>query len=596
MTTTVLECLPDDCIEKLTQRGISKQVIIRLFGVNLQKLCQYVPRYVETSQFIYTLISPYIKNNPFLSTIRIDEYDSFPSRLEYLQHLINVLNSRIPIQEAKKALERNEKLNSQQKPQQNKTKINTINYNNNNNIKINENKIENEIKIYPNFYKTLHPFYIVEQIMGISNPKRIIKITAKQPLMFRLINSNGIDRLNTVEINKREYKLNKDQSEYYLPVELNIGNYEIKSEDSLVLFKGRKATTEEIIQRLIKEMKEEGRILKRNEENELISKEIISLRCQLSLCKYKYPVKMKECKHEWSLDLYSLIERIKIGYWNCMCKVNCTLKNIYIDEWLQKIVEESPEDAYFVEIENGKVTKYLDEDKNEIGKQQKKTKEMNSMILSQPSQSNKKIDIICLDDSEEETKENENEMIETYKIEKLETNTSETIDEIIEIQNKNNENEEEIFESKIEWDDEITIQLNWNELLTNENEIQKMDEDIKEVYLEVWNSNIPDDIQIKIWKERGYNEIDIEKMKNVNKRNDFNINELDLNEIDMSQPFESNFESNEKLNENLSEIQNENQNENEKTEEFDENDENILKQPLVSSTIEAIEYDDDFFD
>ena len=472
----------------------------------------------------------------------------------------------------------------------------------------------------------------------------IVSVDLKEDTYIRCITPEGIDAVEIIEINKQMYRFQRDENGYVIPLKLTAGKHSIMATFSVVIFTAELRTTDELMKCIVDSAREEKRIVQRNHsmrnsqrngnnDCEMTTKEIIPLKCSISMMKFTYPMKGKYCKHDYCIDVYVIAENMKRRNWHCTCKQPMRWNDVLIDEWLIEVIKNSPENACFATVEDGKVLNYLDENKRIIGE-----KQTIEMIELNPSQMGNKPEIVSIDSYNSNNVNNnmnnlntviKNETktisIEIDSNDKTNTNNSNnlTTTEIICLdeseENENNEeNEMKIEPKQIEinthsnekeikgnWGNEMFINLSMNEINqlieeTNQQKRKRMEEEqTNEVhYLESWNRNIPDEIQIDIWKQRGYSDEQIEVIRNGCQ---FNFNEM------YSQPqrsqrkslqlqiltqnyhlIEKKEEDNQMILENLNDMNNNNNNQQMEIIDDDE-------VPEYPEAVEVIDFDDDYY-
>ncbi|ELP85280.1 hypothetical protein EIN_084920 [Entamoeba invadens IP1] len=486
---SLMDCLPAACLDTLrTMYGITPTLVSQLRYCSKDQFSNYVKLTKETLDKLLDFLTPYTKANLILRKyFNVLSSNLFATSTDFAQHIVTVLSTKIPYNVAMKGKRQNLSIASQ-RPQQNA---------NARNITWDKTSLPP-----PHFTRRLHPLYHVVDIIAVSKPNAVVNIFCPNPFFIRSIDKDGKDTTKPLTIDNVTCFFENDESGTILPIKLKEGNRVVVTEDSVIVFSAILVSTEEMVERMMREAREEKRVVQSNEQmtDEFVTREVISLKCLVGLCMLKNPVRSRYCKHEYCVEASSLVERMKLGYWSCFCKAKCAWKDVVVDTFIQGIVEKAPEDATFAEVEGKKVIRYLDEDKKEIG-----DRKITKMI--------EVIDVEEIVSSENQEKQNssdtEVEIVgtkvkkENIEIEKI--NSSET-NEIDEQWNEKREEIEKNAKYEEWWKESEFVDVNLEEIelesKTNDDK-PKMDICDEQEYLNVWNDNIPNEVQEDIWKRRG---------------------------------------------------------------------------------------------
>ncbi|KAL7715837.1 hypothetical protein QTN25_006536 [Entamoeba marina] len=213
------------------------------------------------------------------------------------------------------------------------------------------------------FFTSLHPFYkcdnvFIKQInsgrFSLNIPKRTFAVPfpVESDILTARITVGGTPKVSILD----------DKTNYYYPIPIQPGFQNIRCQVPFVLFTAVDATTEEIIDKLKDDCIKHNRVIDSYQNQlDIETKEVISLNCPYSYVKCQKSNQRKSCEHDCRMDMSSLISCWKRQCWECYCKQPCLWTDVMIDNWFAEIVHNSPENARYVEIENGKVLRYLED-------------------------------------------------------------------------------------------------------------------------------------------------------------------------------------------------------------------------------------------
>ena len=227
------------------------------------------------------------------------------------------------------------------------------------------------LDIETSFIQHLHPFYTFGGFYKIILPKRAIIITLKEEYyimtMRKKLDNQWCDYPSQVLIDGVAVSTFTDPNGFTKPIKISKGKHKLYSEFSIIIFKAQ-MNMDDIIKYIMGYIEKNKKYTekKSNDNEEMVTKEIIPLRCPISFIKIEIPVKSKTCKHVHSYDLRSIIAQWMNDKWKCYCGSEFRISDIEFDKNFYEIIKESPEEAMYVEMEDGKVLRYLNEDKENI--------------------------------------------------------------------------------------------------------------------------------------------------------------------------------------------------------------------------------------
>ncbi|ELP84878.1 sumo ligase, putative [Entamoeba invadens IP1] len=229
-------------------------------------------------------------------------------------------------------------------------------------------------KLPDTFYKTLLPYYKVSRILLVKENSQYtpFKFAPTSGCYLRVIDSSGKDVSVSVEINNQinvfeEY----DEKKKYtiVPFKLKRNNYLIRTEATVVIFSTVHETQEDRADRLYMYLKENKRFVSSSgmESSEIEeTSRLVSLRCPYSIVKMKHPVRGQRCTHETCVDILSVVSFWEKHWTCCQCNKLMYWEDVVLDVNLEKIIQQAPGDAEFVEICGESVVAFLDGNKKKV--------------------------------------------------------------------------------------------------------------------------------------------------------------------------------------------------------------------------------------